>query len=249
MTRVLVWAEDRPLEIHKTKMRQLYPEGIHGAIAEFLSRQPDLKVRTAVMTDQDQGLSKEILSATDVLVFWSHKHWRELEDVYVDAIHERVLEGMGIILLHSAHASKVFAKLMGTHTQCLRWRENDEHQRHWIVCPGHPIVRGIKGEYIEIPLDETYGEYFDIPQPDTIVFLASSEGGEVLRSGCCFRRGQGKLFYFSAGHETYPVYYQGEVQQVITNAVYWSRPDGLYGEWPSGSRECGPLSKYRKRRE
>lgn len=241
MVRVLVWAEDRPLKIHEAKMRQIYPEGIHGAIAEFLRRQPECAVETAVMGDVNQGLSEEVLSRTDVLIFWSHKHWRELENEQVQAVCSRVLNGMGIILLHSAHASKIFAALMGTRTQCLSWRERDERQRHWIVCPGHPIVRGIKGGYIEIPQDETYGEYFDIPQPETLVFLASAGGGEVLRSGCCYRRGQGKVFYFSAGHETYPVYRQSQVQQVVINAVFWVRPDGLDESWPDRTGECERL--------
>ena len=140
----------------------------------------------------------------------------------VEAVWERGLEGMGIVVLHSAHASKIFARLMGTKTQRLHWKENDERQRYWVVAPGHPIVQGIDGESFDIPADENYGEYFDIPHPDELVFLTVSEGGEIFRSGCCWRRGKGRIFYFQAGHETCPVYYQEEVMAIIINAVKWT---------------------------
>lgn len=221
MINVLVWAEDRPLPEHEERMRKIYPRGIEGRIGEILLSDKDIRVRTATMQDQDQGFGAEFLKWADVLVLWSHKNWRELEDKYVEAVCERVLEGMGIVVLHSAHASKIFSKLMGTKTQRLHWRENDEWQRYWVVAPGHPIVQGINEEYFNIPMDETYGEYFDIPQPDELIFLTVSEGGEVFRSGCCWRRGRGRIFYFQAGHETYPVYYQEEVKKVIVNAVKW----------------------------
>ena len=69
-----------------------------------------------------------------------------------------------------------------------------------------------------------YGEYFDIPQPDELLFISSFSGGEVFRSGCCFRRGQGRIFYFSPGHELYPIYYQPEIQRILANAARWVRP-------------------------
>ena len=71
-----------------------------------------------------------------------------------------------------------------------------------------------------------YGEHFDIPQPDELVFVSWFEGGEVFRSGCCFYRGRGKIFYFRPGHETYPIFYQPEVLHVISNAVQWAAPSG-----------------------
>jgi trehalose utilization protein len=151
-----------------------------------------------------------------------------------------VLEGMGIIVLHSAHASKVFSRLMGTRTQSLRWREADEKQRYWIVAPHHPITWGLKGEYFEIPMDETYAEYFEIPQPDEQIFITSTGGGEVFRSGNCWFRGAGRIFYFQGGHETYPVYYQREVQLIIKNAVRWAAT-GRRDNWPNWAREAKPL--------
>lgn len=149
----------------------------------------------------------------------------KVSDEVAQRVRDRVLEGMGFVALHSAHASKPFRLLMGTHSENLRWRENDELQRYWIVAPGHPITAGL-GEYFEIPRDESYGEYFDIPQPDEQVFISWVQGGEVFRSGCCWRRGAGRVFYFQAGHETYPIYYQSEVQRVILNAVRWAAPYG-----------------------
>ena len=88
--------------------------------------------------------------------------------------------------------------------------------------PGHPIAQGVPHPFI-IPRQEMYGEYFDIPQPDELVFISSYSGGEVFRSGCCYRRGFGRVFYFSPGHETYPVYEQPEIQRVLANAVQWAQ--------------------------
>ena len=220
--RVHVWAEDRPLPQAVEAMRKLYPQGVEGQIASFLRRNEDMVVTTSTMQDEHQGFDPAVLDEVDVLVYWGHKYWREVEDQYVDYLQKRVLEGMGLIVLHSAHASKIFARLMGTRTQCLRWRENDEWQRYWIVNPGHPIADGLDGEYFVIPMDETYGEYFEIPQPEEQVFITQSEGGEIFRSGCCWTRGLGRIFYFQGGHETYPVYMQKEVQLILTNAVRWA---------------------------
>jgi trehalose utilization protein len=140
----------------------------------------------------------------------------------VDRVYKRVLDGMGLIVLHSGHYSKVFKRLMGTSCS-LKWREAGEKERLWVIEPGHPIVEGL-GEYIEIPHVEMYGERFDIPAPDTLVFVSWFQGGEVFRSGCCFHRGSGKIFYFRPGHETFPIYYQPEIRRVLRNAVHWAAP-------------------------
>ena len=239
---VLVWEENRPLDEHKEAFGRVYPDGIRAVIAEFLGRNGDMNVTTATMQDAEQGLSDRVLDETDVLVFWGHKHWRELSEERVDAVQKRVLEGMGLVLLHSAHASKIFSRLMGTRTQSLRWRENDEWQRVWLVNPAHPIAEGLEGEYFTIPQDESYGEYFEIPQPDEQVFITQSEGGEILRSGCCWYRGRGRIFYFSSGHETYPVYKQSEVQTVVTNAVRWAYRRRNTRDFPTWARESDRLT-------
>ena len=237
MIRVHVWAEDEPLDIHAQSMRDIYPSGIEGAIVSFLSECDDMKLSSSVLRNPEQGLGQDLLSETDVLVFWSHKHWRKLDDETAERVCNRVLNGMGLIVLHSAHASKIFARLMGTRTQCLGWKEADETQRYWIVAPHHPIARGLESEYFDVPTDETYREYFEIPNPDELIFITGSPGGSVFRSGCSWTRGRGKIFYLQAGHETYPVYYQNEIQTIITNAVRWATASHKYSDWPEWARE------------
>lgn len=218
---VTVWNENYHEKVNE-KVSSIYPEGIHGTIAKFLSSQADMEVRTATLDEPEHGLTDEVLNSTDVLTWWGHKKHKDVNDEVVEKIYKRVLDGMGLIVLHSGHFSKIFKKLMGTSCD-LKWREVGERERLWVVNPGHPIVEGI-GEYIEIPHTEMYGERFDIPQPDELVFISWFEGGEVFRSGCCYNRGRGKVFYFRPGHETFPIYHQIEVQKVITNAVRWAAP-------------------------
>ena len=174
---------------------------------------------TATLDQPEHGLNADVLAETDVLTWWGHVGHDRVDDRVVERIHERVLLGMGLVVLHSGHASKIFKRLMGT-TCLLRWREAGEREVVWNVNPGHPVARGLPDAFV-IPEQEMYGEYFDIPQPDELVFISSFAGGEVFRSGCAFRRGQGRIFYFSPGHETHPVYHQPEVRLVIANAVRW----------------------------
>jgi len=219
--RVTVWNEYRH-EKKNPKIAELYPQGMHEAIASHLRKQPDMEVRTATLDEPEHGLTDEVLADTDVLTWWGHIAHKEVRDDIVDKIHDRVLNGMGLIVLHSGHMSKIFRKLMGT-TCNLKWREIGEKERLWVVEPGHPIVEGI-GEYIELEHTEMYGERFDIPQPDKLIFISWFQGGEVFRSGCCFSRGKGRIFYFRPGHETYPIFYNEDVLKVITNAVRWAAP-------------------------
>ena len=179
-------------------------------------------MKTATLDEPEHGLTEEVLGNTDVLTWWGHAAHGEVEDEIVERVHKRVLAGMGLIVLHSGHNSKIFHKLTGT-TCSLKWREIGEKERLWVIDRSHPIVRGLP-EYIEIPHTEMYGEPFDIPAPDALVLVSWFAGGEVFRSGCCFSRGRGKIFYFRPGHETLPIYYQDEVLQVIANAVRWAAP-------------------------
>lgn len=220
--RVTVWNEYRH-ERQSEKIAAIYPEGMHGAIAGHLRRE-GLTVRTATLDEPEHGLTTAVLDETDVLLWWGHMAHEEVSDEIVRRVHERVLGGMGLIVLHSGHFSKIFKRLMGT-TCNLKWREAGEKERIWVVEPGHPIAAGL-GEYFEIPQAEMYGEHFDIPAPDTLVFVSWFQGGDIFRSGCCFHRGMGKIFYFRPGHETYPIYHQPEVLRVITNGVYWAAPSG-----------------------
>ena len=218
--RVTVWNEFRH-ERHRDDVRRYYPEGIHNVLASFL-RDADMTVRTATLDEPEHGLTEAVLAETDVLVWWGHGAHREVEDAIVDRVQKRVLDGMGLIVLHSGHFSKIFKRLMGTSCE-LRWREIGEKERVWVVAPSHPVAAGLS-EYFEVPHTEMYGEPFDIPAPDELVFISWYQGGEVFRSGCAYHRGRGKIFYFSPGHETLPIYHQAEVQTVITNAVRWAAP-------------------------
>jgi trehalose utilization protein len=220
MINVTVWNENRHEQKNQT-VRDLYPEGIHGAIASFLGEEP-FNVKTATLDEEQHGLTEEVLANTDVLLWWGHIAHEEVSDEVVEKVKQRVLDGMGLIVLHSGHFSKIFKTLMGTSCD-LKWREANEKERIWMVDPSHPIAEGL-GEYIEIEREEMYGEHFDIPAPDELVMVSWFEGGEVFRSGCTYRRGNGKVFYFRPGHETYPTYYNKEVQKVIVNAVNWAAP-------------------------
>jgi len=216
--RVTVWNEGRHEKTHEA-VRSVYPEGIHTAIANGL-KPYGFGLRTATLDEPEHGLTDEVLAATDVLTWWGHMAHHEVSDTVVERVHRRVLDGMGLVVLHSGHMSKIFIKLMGT-TCNLKWREADENERLWVVDPGHPITEGL-GEYIDLPKEEMYGEFFDIPQPDRLVFISWFKGGEVFRSGCCYTRGKGKIFYFRPGHETYRTYYYPEVIRVIANAIRWA---------------------------
>lgn len=218
---ITVWNEYRH-EKSEERISKVYPFGIHEAIAAFLKKEDDLNVITATLDENEHGLGGNVLESTDVLIWWSHIAHNEVKDEIVEKIQKRVLEGMGLIVLHSGHYSKIFKRLMGTSCS-LKWREVGEKERLWVVERSHPITKGL-GEYIELPYEEMYGERFDIPAPDELVFISWFEGGEVFRSGCCYNRGRGKVFYFRPGHEAFPIYYNPDIQKVIINACKWSAP-------------------------
>jgi len=218
--RVTIWNEYRH-EREMPEVAKIYPMGIHGTIAQALDDQ-GLTVRTATLDEPQHGLNDEVLANTDVLIWWGHTAHNEVSDEIVTKVQQRVLAGMGLIVLHSGHFSKIFKRLMGTDCD-LKWRVGNDKERLWVVAPGHPITEGI-GDYIELEREEMYGEPFGIPTPDTLVFVSWFTGGEVFRSGACYTRGQGKIFYFRPGHETLPTYHNAEVQKVIANAVRWAAP-------------------------
>ncbi|MCL2604611.1 MAG: ThuA domain-containing protein [Defluviitaleaceae bacterium] len=201
-----------------------YPQGIYTAIADFIKASGMFgEVRVALQPQPEHGLTEELLNDTDVLVYWAHSYHHKVEDGIVERIRQRVIKGMGLILLHSAHASKIFQRLVGAEPWKLRWRDVGERERVWKIEHNHPITAGVP-EYFDVPNSEMYGEHFCIPAPDELLFISWYEGGEVFRSGCTFKRGAGRIFFFSPGHETFPIYYMPEVQRIITNAIKWAAP-------------------------
>ena len=220
MIRVTVWNEF----VHEKTdeaIKKIYPDGIHNVIKSFLDKNEDMVVKTAVLDDVENGLTDEVLNNTDVLIWWGHICHHKVSDAVVAKVTNHVLRGMGFIPLHSAHMSKPFISLMGT-SCTLKWRDGD-HERLWCIDPNHPISEGVPETFVLDP-EEMYGEFFDIPKPDSVVFLSWFRGGEVFRSGCTFTRGYGKIFYFRPGHESFPTYYNEHVQRVIKNAVKWAAP-------------------------
>ncbi|OYN91965.1 ThuA domain-containing protein [Parenemella sanctibonifatiensis] len=218
--RVTVWGEN----VHEHRdpsVREIYPDGMHETIAAALrDRVGEAEVRTATLDQPDQGLPAEVLDNTDVLLWWGHAAHGQVDDELVDRIQQRVLSGMGLIVLHSGHKSKIFIRLMGT-TCLLEWRSNNDTELVWTVDPTHPITAGIPHP-IRIEGQEMYGEQFDIPTPDELIFISSFTGGEVFRSGCTWRRGHGRVFFFSPGDQEYPVYHHPDIQQVLANGVRWA---------------------------
>ena len=208
-------------EREDAEIRAIYPDGIHQTLKNQLEDE-EISVRTVTLDDLPDGLSDEVLENTDVLIWWGHMAHQHVPDEVAVRVQQAVLRGMGMIVLHSGHHSKPFKLLMGTSCN-LTWREDGDMERIWNICPAHPIAQGI-GRYFELPHVETYGEPFGIPQPDEVVFMGWYEGGEVFRSGCTFHRENGKIFYFQPGHETFPIFYDPNVQKIISNAVAWAKP-------------------------
>ena len=220
MIRVTVWNE-YVHEQTEESVRAVYPNGIHNCIADFLKTDEELEIRTATLDMPEHGLTQEVLDETDVLIWWGHMAHDKVSDEVAARVQEAVLKGMGIVVLHSGHKAMGFMRLMGT-TCNLKWRD-DDRERLWTVLPSHPITQGVP-EQFEVGAQEMYGEPFDIPTPDELVFMGWFRGGEVFRSGCCYRRGLGKVFYFQPGHETNPTYHHPIIQKIITNAVHWAKP-------------------------
>ena len=216
---VTVWNENLH-ERENEVVRDVYPDGIHNAIASALRSEGDFEVGTATLEQPEHGLTVEKLAATDVLLWWGHKAHGQVADVVVERVAQRVWEGMGLIVLHSGHFSKIFKRLMGSPCS-LRWREAGERERMWVINPSHPIAQGV-GQALTIENSEMYGEPFLVPEPMETVFVSWYQGGEVFRSGLTYQRGAGRIFYFGSGHETYPIYHNPDVQTVLRNAVRWA---------------------------
>ncbi len=209
-------------EIQEEKVAKIYPDGIHEALKKGIE-DGEMTVRTATLDNINEALSEEVLRNTDVLLWWGHIKHNDVPDEIANRVRDEVLKGMGAIFLHSGHHSKPFKLLMGTSCN-LSWREDGDSELLWVVNPAHPIAEGID-RFVKIDHEETYGEPFGIPEPQQTVFIGSFEGGEVLRAGCCWRKENGKVFYFQPGHETFPIYYDENILKIIKNAIHWAKPE------------------------
>jgi trehalose utilization protein len=217
--RATVWGENVHEQTNKL-VAGLYPKGMHGCIADALNTDPGIVATSVTLQDPEHGLTEAKLAETDVLLWWGHTAHGKVEDKIVERVAEAVWSGMGLLVLHSGHFSKIFKRLMGTPCN-LSWREAGERERLWVTSPNHPIATGL-GQYFEIENEEMYGEPFGIPEPLETVFISWFQGGEVFRSGVTYKRGAGNVFYFRPGHEAYPTYHQAEVQMVLRNGVKWA---------------------------
>jgi trehalose utilization protein len=239
--RVTVWSEFRH-EQRNAAIKEIYPRGMHEAIGDSLKKSPDLTVNYATLDEPNHGLSDELLRETDVMTWWGHMAHGEVDDVVVEKVYQRVLQGMGLIVLHSGHFSKIFRRLMGT-TCNLKWREEkNEREVLWVTRPGHPIVRDIDDHFV-IDREEMYGEFFDVPEPEQTLMISSFGGGEVFRSLCTWTRGAGKIVYFRPGHESFPTYHHPTVLRVIENAVRWAVPTPGPAAHTFGNRKLGWFEK------
>ncbi len=218
-TRITIWNEYLH-EVREPAIATVYPAGIHGALAEGLAPEAGFEIRTATLAEPQHGLTDDVLAATDVMIWWGHMGHHLVDDAIVDKVHQQVLSGMGLIVLHSGHYSKIFRRLMGTNCSLL-WREADEKERLWVVEPAHPVMAGLP-PYFELPAEEMYGERFDVPTPDELLMVSWFQGGEVFRSCATWRRGHGRVVYFRPGHEEYPTYRDENVLRVIANACRWA---------------------------
>lgn len=230
--RVLVWGEN----VHENEnevVRNLYPEGMHAQIAKLIGSDEQIQTSTATLQDHEHGLTQEVLNNTDVLFWWGHAAHGDVDDAIVERVMNRVWQGMGLIVLHSAHFSKIFKRLMGTPC-ALTWREAGERERVWVTNPSHPIAKGLPS-YFEMENAEMYGEPFSVPEPLETVFISWFQGGEVFRSGLTYKRGAGNIFYFRPGHETYPIFYNETIGQVLRNATHWAHNPSATLDDPSAA--------------
>ncbi|MBQ8606206.1 MAG: ThuA domain-containing protein [Clostridia bacterium] len=226
MIRLTIYNEyyhERDMREKYQKVRDIYPNGLHTVIADKLTAlaPQDFSIRF-FFVETAAEITKEVLAQTDVLIWWGHCKHEEVPDEVAQNVTDAVHGGMGAIFLHSGHHSKPFKLLMGTPCS-LTWREDGDRELVWTIDPAHPIAKGI-GRFIKLDGEETYGEPFSVPEPDELVFIGNFEGGEVFRAGCCYKRGNGRVFYFQPGHESYPTYHNDDIIRVIYNAIHWANP-------------------------
>ena len=220
---VLCWSE-------RSEPATVYPNGINGALVEMLAKEKDIAAEYASIDDPEQGLSQAALDKADVLIWFGHKKHAEVTEEHVDRIVNRVEAGMGYLPLHSAHYAHPFQKLLtliaqkqghpleGTPGSWGKVKNESKPELIHILAPSHPIAHGVKD--FTVPKTETYNNPFNAPKPDLKLLEGHYENGQQDgNDGLLWNFGAGKVFYFRPGHETFPIFYQPEVRQILKNAV------------------------------
>ena len=188
-------------------------------------------VATTTLDEPEHGLTEEVLADTDVLVWWGHAAHGEVADEVVERVHRHVLvrDGPGRAALRPLVEDL---------------RQADGHHLHPALAQRAGPRAGLDGQ--PDPPDRP-----GRAEPDhhrrsrrctassstsrrrrAGLHLSSFTGGEVFRSGCTFRRGHGKIFFFSPGDQDYPVYHHKDVRRVIANGVEWAGTVGPSGTVP-----------------
>lgn len=241
---VIVWNEFIR-ERRDPAARSIYPEGVHRVIARALqctagfgASAATLEVTTATLDQAEHGLSEARLEACDVLIWWGDLAHDAVADAVVKRIHRRVLEGMGIIVLHAGSSSKIGRRLLGAACPP-NGNTGDEPPRLWVAQASHPIAAGL-GELCAAPGEAPNDASADPAQPDSTVFLSGVAGGQTFRSGCCWERGYGRLFHFQPGPISRPTFHDADVQRVLANAVQWAAPRFRFADAEPSAQESRP---------
>ena len=217
----LCWSE---FEQDRTdaRVKEVYPQGIHTALAAVLDECGEFETRTATLRDPDQGVDEKTLAGVDVIVWWGHIRHDDVTDENAERVANLVIDnGVGFVPVHSAHFSKPFKRLMGTTCGLGAWREEGEPEHIQVAAPDHPIAAGLPGQFT-IPQTEMYSEKFDVPEPDTVILRSVWDRGETFRSCCAWTRGEGRIVYVRPGHETYPIFRDENFKTLLINAAKWA---------------------------
>lgn len=219
---VVVWSEG-------TAPSDVYPHDINTAIAEGLRASEETKdweVVIANLSDPDQGLPDALLARADVLIWWGHQKHEQVADTLAARIESRVSDdGMGFIALHSAHFSKPNKLLMGTPCSFAAYVCDNRETVIKVSAAGHPIAKGVAREFT-IEDEERYSDPYAVPPAAATPFGGTHVHNDGVREegiqGYCWTVCQGKVFYFQAGHESRPIFFQPEIRKILANAVNWA---------------------------
>ena len=218
--RAVVWGENVHEQTSEA-VRAIYPDGMHATIAAALGEDRDIEATTATLQEPEHGLQRKAAGLDRRAVVVGARGTRRGQGRDRRARAEARLGRHGPDRAALRPLLQDFQAPDGHALLAEMARGGRARTRSGSINRGHPIAQGL-GECIEVAETEMYGEPFAVPEPMETVFISWYEGGEVFRSGMTWQRGAGRIFYFSPGHETYPVYHNKGVRQVLRNAVHWA---------------------------